>query len=201
VCDQKDLDRVEITEKDVQDALRMPRDFGYHGDLPLGERWSLGPIIRHRDSDILQESNADALERHLEKEHPDLEKDWEITRCGHWAVGWVEHLSFRSVEEDGKTPTKVFKVIMCWFNGLANYPIADDDDYNERCFNQTLENIENDWSPKVRQDVVENWPVALYIWLEENGRSLNESDDGSQYPSDEDALEGLRALKLLDEEE
>lgn len=51
---------------DVDEALKIPSDFGYSGKLPIGETWSLGPVIRTRDSDLLEQSNADALIRFLQ---------------------------------------------------------------------------------------------------------------------------------------
>jgi hypothetical protein len=126
------LDEAEVSEEDTREALRRPNDFGYMGDNDqMFVTWALGPVIRHRDSDCLQESNAAALEKHLESD-PTLADDWTITGCGHWAVGWVDHLSYRAVEADGKTATRIARVLRAWFAALDDYPIADEDDFSRR---------------------------------------------------------------------
>ena len=134
---------VEVTEDMVREALKVPSDFGYSGSNDdMFATWSLGQIIRHRDSDVRSLSNAYALKKYLQ-EDPSLSEDWEVTGCSHWLVGWVDHLSFRAVEADGKTPTRIFRVLTEWFAALNDYPIADDEDYSRRMYEGAVENIED----------------------------------------------------------
>ncbi len=80
--------RVDITEKDIKDALAMPRDFGYSGHLPIGESWSLGPVVLTRDSDLLEESNHAALIKHLEAARFNPNNENLFNRLGIIKVVW-----------------------------------------------------------------------------------------------------------------
>lgn len=143
----------ELMESSVRE-VNWPRNFGYHGDLPIGDTWALGPVILHRDSDTLQESNAAALLTALrarfgpEAEGYDQGDDeprglWEITRARHWATGWVEHISYHARTEASETDgtyTPIHAFIEAWFAMLADYPIADELDYSRRCFEEDAAN-------------------------------------------------------------
>lgn len=134
IREQLPLEEAEVSEADARKALQRPPNFAYfesRGRPEMFETWALGPVIRHRESDCLQESNADALLKHLQSD-PSLADDWTLTSCDHWAVGWVEHLSYRAVEADEKTATRIARVLRAWFDKLDDYPIADEDDFSER---------------------------------------------------------------------
>ena len=83
-----------ISEADIREAIKRPSDFGYYGDLPIGTTWSLGPMILNRDSGPLEQSNAAVVKKVFAELFGEGGEDngWEVTRCNHWAVGWVEHL-------------------------------------------------------------------------------------------------------------
>ncbi len=190
---------VEITEKDVREALKQPSDFGHHSDLPLFETWSLGPVILSRDSKLLEQSNHDALIRHLESD-PSLADDWQILTVNHWAVGWVEHLAFRAVDDHG-APTRMMRVVKDWFDHLADYPVADDSDYSEKEYEATLKNIEDVGSRFVKSRAPKNWPSKVFKWFWDNDESAVENRNGDGgYPSDEQMKAALRALKLMGRE-
>ena len=117
--DAKDLERVEYTPKEIKKALEYPSDFGYYGNNPdLFKTWTLGPVIETRDSDLLTVSNAKCLKASLEATFPG-DDEWDIVGCSHWAVGWVDHLSFRIVENDGVTVTPVAIWIKAFFDMIA----------------------------------------------------------------------------------
>lgn len=121
----------EPTNKEIIDVLQRPSHFAYYGgNKEMFVTWSLGPIIRHRDSDILQQSNADALERML-RDDRSLDDDWSVERLSHFAVGWIERLSFRAIDEHGQ-PTRIFKLLLGWHDMLEEHPVADEDDYSMR---------------------------------------------------------------------
>lgn len=146
--DEKDLSRVEITAEEIKEALTYPSDFGYSGDneelyYPL-KTWTHGPVFRTRDSDLLEESNADCLIASLKAavESGEInEDDFEVFGASHWAVGWVDHLAFRIVEDDGTTPTKTAIWIKAWFDMLADYPVADEEDFSSREYEYALQSI------------------------------------------------------------
>lgn len=131
------LDGPDLSPERIRELLTRPTSFAYFGDLPIGDSWSLGPVILTRDSGPLDESNAATLKKELTSD-PTLAEDWTITRASHWAVGWVEHLSFRVVEPDGSA-SRVARFLEGWFESLSDYPVADDDDHSEREHESALE--------------------------------------------------------------
>jgi hypothetical protein len=192
---------VEITRQMVEDALKRPRDFGYGGEIEgMFKTWSIGPVIQSRDSRLLEKSNAAALVKHLESD-PSLEGEWEVNSANHWAVGWVDHLSFKVLDENGE-PTRVFRVLEAWKERLSNYSIADEEDYSERESEATVENIEYAGKGFVSDDADEDWPLAVYTWLSDNDQSeLENRDDQGGYPSDDALKDALDALGFLEEED
>ena len=188
---------VRVSEGDIDQALAEPAHFGYSGDLDLFGTWALGPIIRTRDSGLLEQSNAEALIRHLESD-PTLSGEWEITTANHWAVGWVDHLSFRVIDEHG-APTRIFRVVKDWFRRLDEYPIADDDDFAAREYEATLDAIEEVGERLIDSSVApDEWPSECYSWLSNHRPSAIESRDGNGgYPSTDDMVSCLSALGWL----
>ncbi len=167
-----DLNFVEVTDELIAEALQRPSDFGYHGDnAELFLTWSLGPVIEHRDSDLLAKSNAEILKKELEsaEEKGVIEPNsWAIESCNHSAVGWVDHLSFKVVDEK-REPTNVFKFTVSWFEGLQEYPVADDEHYSELQYNAAIDCIScncpdvpagfvlpEDWSSQIYRDLGDN---------------------------------------------
>ena len=118
-------------------------NFGYFGDLPLGETWAF-TISRHRDTDVLTESNYETIEKDMETRFPG---DTETVHCGHWAVGWIDHLAVRMLEEDG-SPTAAATAILEWKEKLEDYPVADDEDYSRREWEEWTEYLTNEGIPE-----------------------------------------------------
>lgn len=198
-----DLDYVEISAEEVKNALRRPSDFGWFGDDKFFDTWILGDVIRHRDSNLLEESNADALLKMLNTEHSELKDDWEIIRCNHWAVGWAEHLGFRAVEDDRETPTTIFKILKAWVYSLLKYPFADDNDLSEREYKATLNNIEMEGRSYVKDGAAEGWESEVYSWLSDSSEyygEVEDSDFNGAYPSEKSIKAALKALGYLDPE-
>ncbi len=128
--DKRDAERARanMTERDIERALARPDSFALWSDADhaehMFETWSLGPVIVTRDSGTLDRANAEALKRHLAT-MPEMARYWTITRCSHWAVGWVEHLSYQVVTRRGE-PTLMAGVVKAWFDALSDYPVADE---------------------------------------------------------------------------
>lgn len=103
----------------------------YGGFSPDGDYLILS---RHRDSQLLDESNWDVACKSLNAEAYDGGREGFATRptvyhwrAGHWAVGWIECLMVRA-----DAPDNVLNEageIVC---SLADYPVLSDDDYSER---------------------------------------------------------------------
>lgn len=130
------------TDAQVQDwlrqALERPGSFGLMGHPKRDEMfrtWSLGPVVVHRDSPILDKANWEVLRKRLESD-PSLADDWFVTHAGHWAVGWVDHLSFRAIDPDG-SPSRMARILKDWNDQLSAYSIADEELYSRlqtECF-------------------------------------------------------------------
>lgn len=186
----------------ISEALQRPSDFGYRGDNDeIFITWSLGPVIQHRDSDLIQKSNAKAMIETLEGD-PSLADDWEVCSCGHWAVGWVEQLSFRVVDKDGK-PSRVARVIKGMLDSIEEYPLLDEEEHSRMEYDATLENIENHYSSrKLREDAPEGWASQMFSWFWDNMQTAVEDSDGQGgYPSDEQFEACARELGYWDTSE
>jgi len=254
---------VDITEKDIKEALKEPSNFAYfksRGEEKMFDTWALGPVIRTRDSECIQQSNARVLIKKLESD-PTLKDDWRITGCSHWACGWVDHLSFRAVEdvdpeivkqievldrlietlestsssddrametivlesqstvwnelhslvtqvrerrealaETPRKPTRIFRFIKGWFDGLRDYGIADDADCSELAEELSLKHLPYICRNLLIDNPPEDWASQLYTALIEDG---NNSTIEELYPSEEEVRPLLKELGLLkaDEEE
>jgi hypothetical protein len=104
-----------MNKEQVDKLLKRPPDLIYHGDLDLFNTWSLGPVIEHRDSTQHEKSIARVTKQKLEKLNK-FSDCWSITTCNHWAVGWVDHLSFKVYENDGSVCEIVEWVLQKFFS-------------------------------------------------------------------------------------
>jgi hypothetical protein len=160
--------------KAAQEALTRPRDFGYHGDLPLFESWGL-TFSQTRDSDALERSNYRRIFEDL-KELAGRSSDgmWDDYvqdfRSSHWMNGWMEQIAVRVLEdEDG--PVEVDNLTPIFIQAaeiafdLEDYSIYDEDDLS------SLED-EEDWE---RFD--QEWGRMLRSWDEESEGALPTEDE------------------------
>lgn len=185
----------------IQELLRHPSDFGFHdSEHPAcadPEHWALGPVFLTRDSGLLGQSNASALRRAL-ADRPELADDWQETNCGHWAVGWVEHLSFRVLTDDGRE-TGMFAFVRAWFGALEDYPIADDHDFQRREDEALHESVRESGQRYVREGVADDWVERVIDRLSRTDPSQLESHgDHGPSPDDDAVLDALRYLELAE---
>jgi len=89
-------------------------------------------ISQHRDSDVMDRSNWRSIIADLGKRlggkdstNDGLPKSMSVIRLGHWAVGWVEWLTYDT--GDAKAAAAVEE----WQEKLRDYPLADEDDYSQ----------------------------------------------------------------------
>jgi hypothetical protein len=185
------------TEFKVRELLRHPEDcaiFVWHPAYKDPEHWCVGPVIEHRDSLLIDRANAKALIEELESRE-DLQDMWEPHEFRHWAVGWVKHLSFLVLGENGE-PTPMFHFMAEWEQKLADYPLADEEAYCEMEFEATTSNIQSIGSQWVK-DGAEEWAGEVYHWLSDNeARELDDRDGNGGWPSDESIIRALKALDL-----
>jgi len=83
-------------------------------------------ISKHRDSDAMDRSNWDYVIEQLNERFPDeTPAPWNIAHLGHWAVGWVDWLTYDTGKPDLE---EFFKGIR---TKLADYPLLDEDRYHD----------------------------------------------------------------------
>src|SRR5690554_3252615 len=76
-------------------------------NIGRGGDWCVGPILVHRESDLIVEVNAKTFQKELE-ELVEIglisDEDFIIERSSHSLVGWVDHFSFRVVNPGTNEP-------------------------------------------------------------------------------------------------
>lgn len=188
-----------IDDPRIKQWLKRPDSFAYYGDLPIGETWSQGPVIRTRDSDLMEESNADALIKWLESK-TELEDLWQIQNASHWAVGWVDHLSFRVLNDDGTVCDPMVNFILEWKNKIDDYPLLDEDDYSDRQFEAFSENVESQIQYVLRQkydDPDYSEEIFDKVWrylMDKTNVDIGGNDGNGYYPGEDEILEILEKV-------
>jgi len=150
------------------------------------EEWAI-VYTHNRDSKLLDLSNAECIEKILEDEK--YEEDIVFESHSHFAVGHVDGFSLR-VYKDGAI-TDVFRKYFDILERLEDYPVLDDENYSNKEYDCTLENIADAaWSLKNEYELPEGWEAQVYDWLwNNNDKEVENVDDTGGYPSEE----GLRA--------
>lgn len=171
--------------------------FCWHDRPDDAEQWCL-VYTSNRDSGLLDQSNAAAIEKMME---PHLGENV-ISQChNHWAVGHVDGYAIRVFDDKGDV-TDAFKAWQDIVEKLENYPVLDDDDHSSRESEATLENIKEAGRRFVIDNAPEDWAYQVLTWFDENDqRAVECRDDGGGYPTDAQMKEALMALDWLDDEE
>lgn len=162
-------------------------------ELTDADQWAV--IYTHnRDSGLLDQSNANVIEKELAPFSEGDDPDLVFESHSHWAVGHIDGFSVR-VFKDGKV-TDAFQKYHELAERLDDYPILDESDYSDREYEATLENIEDAaWRLKNEFDLPDGWEGEVYSWLSDNESSeVENADDQGGYPH-EDALR--RAFESL----
>jgi len=167
--------------------------FVWHDQPEDPEDWAI-VYTNNRDSGLLDQSNASAIEQALmpfmDSETPDVVAE----HHGHWACGWVDGFAIR-VYRGGEITTAFRK----WFElmtSLADYPVLDDEDYSRREYEATLENIGNAaYSVKGDYELPDDWESEVFSWFWDSDQSAVENcDDQGGYPSEEQLRKAFDAL-------
>jgi len=184
-----------INQEQISEAVRRPDDFGYFGDLPIGDTWSLGPVIETRDSGPLEKANARSVKESFKTLFGDegVDQGWEVTRCNHWAVGWVEHLSFRAIDDNGG-PTAQFVEMLRLNAEIEESCVLDEDLLCEIEWEATVEYLQWHAARFVKESAPDDWVELLA--REISSEIIHESS--GPYVRDEDIKAALRKLELLD---
>lgn len=169
--------------------------FCWHTRPDDAEQWCL-IYTSNRDSGLLDQSNAAAIEKMLEP----FEDDVISQRHNHWAVGYVDGYAIRVFGQDGKV-TDAFAKWQEILESLENYPILDDEDHSEREYEATLQNIKEAGRQFVTDDAPEDWAYQVLTWFDENDqRAVECRDDQGGYPTDQQMKDALHDLGWLDDE-
>ena len=134
--------------------------FGWHDQPDDANDWCI-VYTHNRDSDILAQSNAAAIDEELQ---PFID-DGTIVRehHTHWLCGWVDGYSIRVYERDGMI-TPAFKKWCDIQSRLEDYPVLDDEDLSRREHEEMIEDIR--WlRPAVEQDLPKDWEEKVLDWL------------------------------------
>ena len=144
--------------------------------------------LNHRDSRLLDQSNADSIRHALEP----FEDDVRFETFTHWAVGWIDAVAVRK-------ETRAYLTLCEIIDRLSDYPILDETDYSEREYETTLANIEDAFY-QVRGEVdkdklPEDWACSVFSWFWDNDQSAVENtDDQGGYPNGDQLLVCISSL-------
>ncbi len=171
-----------LGEFDLETGAREARgnwqkfdSFGWHDRPEDGEEWAI-VYTHNRDSDLLDQSNADAIDKALapftEGDSPDVRAE----HHGHWACGWIDGYAIR-VYRNGQI-TEAFRAYHELAARLADYPVLDEEDHSRREYEATLENLRNEgfadcYAPP------EEWAGEVFSWLWDHNQSAVENRDGN----------------------
>lgn len=162
-------------------------------DLDDPDNWTI--LYSHnRDSGLLDQSNADAIDKAMKPFTEADDPDVVFESHSHWAVGHVDGMSIR-VYRNGQI-TKAFRTYHALAERLANYPVLDEEDYSRREFDATLANLPDAaWKLKNDFDLPEDWESDVYHWLADNDPGAVESrDDQGGYPNEDQLRAAFEAL-------
>jgi hypothetical protein len=162
-------------------------------DLDDAANWAI-VYTHNRDSGLLDQSNAAAIEEAMQTFTDDDDPDVVFESHSHWAVGHVDGCSIR-VYRDSQI-TGAFRTYHALAQRLADYPILDEEDYSRREHEATLENLPDAaWRLKNEYDLPEGWEADVYSWLSDNDPGAVENrDDQGGYPSEDQLRAAFEAL-------
>lgn len=184
-----------IGELELNDAAKQAAGnwrrytcYAWHraADLADADEWAI-VYCQHRDSGLLDQSNAAAIRTALEPFTDGDNPDVVAERHDHFACGWIDGHSIRVIR-DGQI-TDAFRRYHDLAQQLAEYPVLDETDYSNREYEATLANIADAaWRLRHAYDLPEGWEGEVFTWLWDNDeRAVSNVDDQGGYPS-EDAL-------------
>ena len=135
-------------------------------EIDAPENWAI-IYTHHRDSGLLDQSNAAAIGKVLQPFADADDPDVVFESHSHWAVGHVDGFSIRVFKGGNITPA--FQRYHELTISLADYPILDEDDYSQREYEATLENIPIvAWRLKDEYELPDDWVWQVYQWFSDH---------------------------------
>ncbi len=152
-------------------------------DIESPDDWAI-IYTHHRDSGLLDQSNAEAIAEAMTPFSNGDDPDVLFESHHHWAVGHIDGFSLR-VFKGGKI-TDAFRTYHELSRRLADYPILDEQDYSDREYEATLENITDAaWRVGRDYDLPDGWESEVYSWLSDHEQGeIENTDDQGGYPSE-----------------
>ena len=163
------------------------------GDLEDPQDWCI-VYSHHRDSTLLDQSNASVIDKTLESFTDADDPDVHAEHHSHWAVGWIDGYAIRVFRNS--EITEAFRRYHEIAVRLAAYPILDEEDYSHRETEATLTNLTDAaWKLKNDYDLPDDWETDVYRWLSDHDPSAVENtDDRGGYPDENQLREAFEAL-------
>lgn len=164
------------------------------GEIDDSDQWAIF-YTQHRDSGLLDQSNAAVIEKALEPFTEGDDPDVVFESHTHWAVGHVDGFSIRIFRKGEVTEAfQQYHELAC---RLEAYPILDDEDYSLREFEATLENLGlAAWRLKDEFDLPEGWEGEAYEWLSNHSpKAVENRDDQGGYPEEDELAAAFAALE------
>lgn len=164
------------------------------------DAWAFGLyVLRHRDSGLIDQSNAAAIAAALAPFEATGDVVW--LTCGHFGFGWTEEVAVRVFRaDDAAATTPAFDVLDALVGRLAAYPILDEDDHAARSMEAAHESIRFALvgSDVDRDALPDGWESRVYRWLFRHApEQVEDCDDRGPSPDDESVVEALTALCLI----
>lgn len=157
------------------------------------EHWAIF-YTHHRDSGLLDQSNAAAIRKAMTPFTEGLDPDVVFENHSHWAVGHIDGLSVRVFH--GGDVTEAFRTYHDLMEQLADYPILDEEDYSNREFEATFENlIDAAWRLQNEYELPAGWEDEVHEWLSNhNCSALENTDDQGGYPDEDELREAFDVI-------
>ena len=111
----------------------------------------------HRDSDVLDRANAQAIAAELAPYSNDVIAQHHT----HWAVGWIDGYAIKVYDDDGNV-TDAFKVWCDLQARIADYPILDESLYSDL----EQQEIEESWGCWIKYDFKRELQCAFNVELD-----------------------------------
>lgn len=169
--------------------------FAWHRvrELHDSDNWTV-IYTHHRDSGLLDQSNAAAIEAELDTFTTGSNPDVVAEHHHHWAVGWIDGYSIR-VYRRGRI-TRAFRKYHKLAQRLAAYPVLDEEDYSRREHEDTISNLaDSAWRLRNEYGLPEGWETMVYDWFRQHDYSAIENrDDHGGYPAESQLRAAFDAL-------
>jgi hypothetical protein len=190
--------REELLEKMTSTPVSAPMNYGLPDDEQpdqSGQWYAL--TLRHRDSPLYDEVDAEELVKRLEAIEW-FEPFWTSERIGHGAVGWVDMLYFKGNYIEPPAGTAILHWIVCQFAEKSDSYTLNDELFYERQYEQAVTDIVNYGGPYVRDDAPKDWTEQVYMRMTD---TLDHGQDGYYYIDEDDVINAMYELGFAEEEE